>query len=145
MNKQQNSWTVEVQANQDDYYIELPDDLLKQVGWDVDDVIVWEAQDNGSYVLSKKEEEKIYIVETITITKHAYAVKGKCAEHALDSVVMGDVEEFGQKYIDENVVSTHELKNQEEYFKWFDNYNHSENLPGYPESFKVEQIHVIQY
>lgn len=137
-----NRWVVEVQADDDEYFIELPDDLLKQVGWKTDDTLLWEATDDGAYILKKKEEDKIFLVETITITKHLYAIKAKSAEHAMDSVVMCEAPEFGQQYIDENIISSRLLKNEAEYLTIFDECNKNNQ---YSDEFKTEQIHIVKY
>ena len=38
----------------EELYIEIPFDALNQMGWSEGDIIVWEEQDNGSFVLTKK-------------------------------------------------------------------------------------------
>jgi hypothetical protein len=50
-----NSWTVTVMQDgkEEDLYIEIPPDLLNQMGWDFGDTLIWE--DNaGSVKLTKK-------------------------------------------------------------------------------------------
>ena len=52
-----NRWIIEVKGkggNNEELYIELPFDALNQMGWSEGDIIVWEEQDNGSFVLTKK-------------------------------------------------------------------------------------------
>lgn len=138
-----NRWVLEVQGDRDELFIELPDEVLDQVGWQIGDALVWDPQPDGSYTLRKKvEEEKIFVIETITVTKHVYAVKAKSEEHALDSVAMGDVIEFGQKYIDENIISCLEMKDEQEYFNVFDKYNSGVN---YQECDKLNMVYKIDY
>jgi hypothetical protein len=52
-----NRWIIEVKGkggNNEELYIELPVDALNQMGWAEGNIIVWEEQDNGSFVLTKK-------------------------------------------------------------------------------------------
>ena len=53
----ENRWIIEVKGkggSDEELYIELPPNALNQMGWDPGDIIVWEEQDNGSFVLTKK-------------------------------------------------------------------------------------------
>ena len=47
MNKQ---WTVAVEydVSFDYHFIPLPDDLVKELGWDVNDVLIWVDNGDGS-------------------------------------------------------------------------------------------------
>lgn len=53
-----NSWrcTVEVQYDSaaNDYYIQLTDEMLAQVGWQIGDVLEWIDNQDGSWTLTKK-------------------------------------------------------------------------------------------
>jgi hypothetical protein len=51
-----NRWVIEVKGdkNSDELYLELPPNVLNQMGWDPGDIIVWTEQDNGSFLLTKK-------------------------------------------------------------------------------------------
>lgn len=50
------SMTLEVKkdSESDELYLELPQELLDQLGWQIDDVLVWEKIDSQSWSLSKK-------------------------------------------------------------------------------------------
>ena len=39
-------------------YIELPDGLMKEMGWDIDTELVWAVYDDGKIGLRKKENEE---------------------------------------------------------------------------------------
>ena len=58
--KMTNKWTVEVKAVDDsvdsDLYIELPDGLMGQMGWDENSTLEWVMKENGSIVLKLAEE-----------------------------------------------------------------------------------------
>jgi len=41
-----------------DLILPLTSDILNQVGWDEGDTLIWEELPNGSFSLSKKEEDK---------------------------------------------------------------------------------------
>ena len=52
-------WVLPVQESHidgvDDYFINLPDDLLEQAGWKEGDTLEWIDRDDGSIVLQKVE------------------------------------------------------------------------------------------
>jgi len=52
-------WVLPVQQSYidgvDDYFINLPDDLLEQAGWKEGDTLEWIDKDDGSIVLQKVE------------------------------------------------------------------------------------------
>lgn len=50
--------TLEVKQNDHgELYIEFPDELLNQVGWDDGDTLLWEELSNGSFLIKKEENE----------------------------------------------------------------------------------------
>lgn len=53
-----NSWVLQVQENgkTKELYIEFPQDALNQVGWDEGDTLLWEELPNGSWSITKKDE-----------------------------------------------------------------------------------------
>ena len=42
----------------DDGILNLPDDLLEEMGWKEGDLLVWEDQGDGSFSLRKNTEDK---------------------------------------------------------------------------------------
>lgn len=47
---------LEVQQDDDgELFIEFPDDLMDQMGWSAGDVLTWTQQDNGNWLITKKE------------------------------------------------------------------------------------------
>jgi len=47
---------LEVQQDDDgNLFIEFPDDLMNQMGWEAGDVLTWTQQDNGNWLITKKE------------------------------------------------------------------------------------------
>lgn len=54
-----NTWTVTVQEDgkTKELYLEFPPDALDQVGWDEGDTLLWEELPNGSWSLSKKQDD----------------------------------------------------------------------------------------
>ena len=120
--------TVEVQYSEElqDYYIELPDDVLKHAGFEVGDTLVWNDNGDGSYTLSKGEkmETELVLVECISQFRQRYVVtvpKGK-AEWALDTVTMEEAFEFSQKHLGETIVS-HRVISKEDALKLCDEDN----------------------
>lgn len=51
-----NRWIIEVKKDRDsdELYLTLPPNELNQMGWDLGDIIVWEEQEDGSFLLTKK-------------------------------------------------------------------------------------------
>jgi uncharacterized membrane protein (UPF0127 family) len=57
MTEPKTTWTVEVlkDGKTEELVIELPVDLLNQVGWDVGDTLIWKELTNGNWSIKKKE------------------------------------------------------------------------------------------
>ena len=92
-----------------------------------------------------KEQTKLYLVETISMFRMRYVVEAKESGHADDEVVcnMGDLKEFSQKHIDENIVTTREIS-KEEYMRLFDEDN--DYLSSWSDEEKQQRfINVIDY
>ena len=136
---------VEYDASTDDYYIALDEKITKELGWNVGDALVWKDNKDGSYSVTKKENTsdlKIFMVETVSIFRHRYAVKAKSLEHAYDTIVLEEAKEFSQKHIDENIVSGREIS-EEEFVKIHDEDN--EYLSSWDKSKKLSSIHIVDY
>lgn len=105
-------WVLDVKYDQktDDTYIELPDALMKEAGWNLGDDIEWIDNKDGSWTMKKieKTEEKEWVlVECISQFRERYMVevpKGK-AEWALDTVTLNEAKEFSQEHLGEVIVS----------------------------------------
>lgn len=94
------------EAPDGELYIELPEEVLKQSGFEIGDTLLWTDKGNGSFELSKKETEWV-MVECISTFRERYVVevpKGK-AEYALDTVTMNEAKEFSQEHLGETIVS----------------------------------------
>jgi hypothetical protein len=70
----------------------------------------------------KTMNNKLFLVETISMHRMRYVVKTKNPVYAEDTVVMNEAKEFSQKHIDENIISTREITH-EEYLRLFDQDN----------------------
>lgn len=55
MNTQGNDVIVKEDSN-GDLYIEIPSDLMNQVGWDFGDNIIWEELPDGNWSLRKEDD-----------------------------------------------------------------------------------------
>jgi hypothetical protein len=55
-----NRWVVTLEEDPatKDLILPFTPDMLAQVGWDFGDTIIWEDNQNGSYTLSKKENNE---------------------------------------------------------------------------------------
>jgi hypothetical protein len=118
------SYILDVKEAPDgDLYIELPDEVLKQSGFEIGDTLLWKDMGNNSFQLSKKETEWV-MVECVSTFRERYMVevpKGH-AEYALDTVTMNEAKEFSQEYLGETIVS-HRVVTKEEAFKMCDHDN----------------------
>lgn len=56
MNKDLPSMSLEVKQdpNSDDLYLELPQDLLDKLGWQINDVLIWEKVNDNAWSVRKK-------------------------------------------------------------------------------------------
>ena len=105
------SVTLEQGVDEDDLILPLPDGLMEELGWKIDDTLKFDMNDDGSIVMSKVEpvfETEYVMVETIQTFRHRYVVevpkKGK-TEWALDTVACDEAIEFSQKHLGEQIVS----------------------------------------
>jgi len=91
-------------------------------------------------------DEKIYVVETISLFRHTYYVKAKESGHAMDEVVcrIHDSEfiEGSQYHISEDIANVIEVT-EEEYLKLFDKEN--DYLKNWTDEQKLARINVIDY
>jgi hypothetical protein len=51
--------TVKYNEATDEHYLEFPDELMEQVGWNVGDTLKWTSHEDGSWSIAKKEDEGI--------------------------------------------------------------------------------------
>ena len=48
------TWTVEVELDEhDEPALTLPEDMIKQIGWKIGDIIRWSRQDDGNWILEQ--------------------------------------------------------------------------------------------
>lgn len=54
---EQTRWTVTVEQDPEtgELMLPFPPDMLAQVGWDIGDVVKWNQDDHGNFVLTKKD------------------------------------------------------------------------------------------
>ena len=134
---------VEQDPETGEYILNFNEEILRETGWREGDTLVWKDLGNGEWSITKKEtEENLYLVETVSIFRHRYAVRARSLEHAYDSVTMGEVNELSQQHIDENIVSGRKIT-EEEYLAIFDQDN--DYLQSWTEEQKLQSIHQIKY
>lgn len=88
---------------------------------------------------------KKYLVETVSIFRIRYVVEAKDENHACDEVVCndGNLKEFSQKHIDENILSVWEIDDDKEYFELFNDDN--EYLSSWSDEQKLQFVNKIKY
>lgn len=89
-------------------------------------------------------QKKLYLVETVSMFRMRYVIEAKEAEHAEDEVVcnLGDLREFSQQHIDENIFTTREIS-KDEYMRLFAEDN--DYLSSWHDEQKKQFINVIDY
>jgi len=86
-----------------------------------------------------------YLVESISMFRMRYVIEAETAEHAMDEVTMnddGNLREFSQKHIDENITSVREI-DREEYLRLFNEDN--DYLQDWDDDHKLSFVNVIDY
>lgn len=141
------SWTLPVKENENgSWYIELNDEILEGSGFQIGDELKWTDLKDGSFSLTKDvevaDEMDIYIVETVSTFAMKYAIRAKSAEHAMDTVVMEEIDDTWQKHIGENIVRARKVTKQD-YLQEFDQDNNY--LRDWSEDQKLNMITVIDY
>ncbi|NBP01732.1 MAG: hypothetical protein EBU90_16660 [Proteobacteria bacterium] len=88
---------------------------------------------------------KKYLVETVSIFRIRYVVEAEEESHACDEVVCsnGNLKEFSQKHIDENIVTVWELDDDKEYLEIFDDDN--DYLKTWTDEQKFGLVNKIDY
>jgi hypothetical protein len=103
-----------------DQILPLPDDICKQLNIGVGTELDFIPQPDGSIIMKRKNELKVFAVETVSTFRHVYFVKAESAEHAMDEVVCndGDVRNESQGYLNyfqshlgEHIVRASEVDN----------------------------------
>lgn len=106
--------TIEEDSETGDLMLPIPEDMLKELGWNIGDTLDWQDNENGSFTLSKKKETQWVLVECVSTFRERYMVEvpvgidkyGKDkSEWALDTVTMEEAKEFSQEYLGEQIVS----------------------------------------
>jgi hypothetical protein len=139
------SWTLPVKQNDDgEFYIELNDEILKDSGFEIGDALKWTDLKDGSFSLTKQEDEDIYIVSAVSIFSLKFAVRAKSAEHAMDTVVCDDgtLTELSQKHITVDVVDAVKVT-EEQFLETFNRDN--DYLRSWPDTQKLSMVNKIDY
>ena len=91
----------------------------------------------------------LYVVETIQTFRLKYVVECRAAEHAADTVVMNEVDEFSQMFLGEQIINSKEISRKD--FKRMNSAleNYGDGSPHQPESgspwMGEQMIHVVEY
>jgi bifunctional DNA-binding transcriptional regulator/antitoxin component of YhaV-PrlF toxin-antitoxin module len=130
-----NTYTLEVKQSDDgELYLDLPDEVLTELGWKIGDTLLWEDNKDGSFSLKKKETQWV-LVETVSTFRHRYAVEVPTGEieWASDTVVCNEAKELSQKHLDETIVSSR-------YISYEDALKIAREDNSYIRSFTEEQV-----
>jgi bifunctional DNA-binding transcriptional regulator/antitoxin component of YhaV-PrlF toxin-antitoxin module len=109
--------TVIVQEDPDTKELVLPlsDEMLAELGWQIGDTLEWIDRKDGAWMIKKKVETELVLVECISTFRQRYMVevpKGK-SEWALDTVTLNEAQEFSQQHLGEQIVSHRVLSKEE--------------------------------
>jgi len=83
-----------------------------------------------------------YLVETVSMFRIRYVVECENAEHAKDTVIMNEVDEFGQLHIDENIIGCREVSDDDVANLFFEDHPYLEEWG--PEK-AMEYVHKVDY
>ena len=130
-------WIVTLEEDSETGELILPftNEMLESVGWKEGDTLKWNDNGNGSWSLSKVENDKVWVmVETVQMFRHRYMVEAPAdhPEYALDTVTMEEAKEFSQLHLGETI-SSHRVVSEEEALTICDADN------DYTKSWTVEQ------
>ena len=59
------TYTLEVKENEGEFFIELNDEILNQVGWVIGDVLTWTDNKDGSFTITKAGEKEMSPFEQV--------------------------------------------------------------------------------
>lgn len=108
------SKTVYVQYDEvtGDYVLPLPEDMCADLGWTTGDTLVWNLNDDGTIMLTKKEpmkQSKFYLVETISQFRERYVIEADSEAEARDKIGDDRLKEFSQQHLGETIFASREI------------------------------------
>lgn len=113
-------FTLEVKHNEDtnEYYIELPEEALEKSGFKFGDRLKWTDNGDGSWSLTKMEDDlKYYVVDVLSSFRNRFVVKARSLDHAFDEVTCRsddpEFAEFSQKHIGCEIIDGIEVSEEE--------------------------------
>ncbi|NCP98088.1 hypothetical protein GW796_07185 [archaeon] len=86
-----------------------------------------------------KKEDRLFIVEVVSVSKKRYAIRGETIIHAYDTIVCQEATPFETTHIDDSIFNGKEINEQEFLEKEFD------ILDPLTNEEKVKLIHNINY
>lgn len=118
--------TLQEDPETGDLILPFPEGMLEEMGWNIGDMLDWKVNDNGTFTLTKKEEQDTewVLVECVSTFRDRYMVevpKGK-SEWAMDTVTMNEAKTFSSEHLGEQIVS-HRVVTKEEAFELCDKDN----------------------
>jgi bifunctional DNA-binding transcriptional regulator/antitoxin component of YhaV-PrlF toxin-antitoxin module len=97
-------------------FLEIPGEILKSKGWKEGDTLDCSVTEGGAISLVKQEQKtELILVETVSKFRIRYLVEvpiGK-KEWAEDTVVLSEVEQLGQTYLGEDIISSRVISKAE--------------------------------
>lgn len=147
MNDKKYQLDVTTDPETGDQMLNFTEEFLQEQDWRTGDTIKF-VQEGDTWIMKNltKEERSampLFIVETVSIFRHRYAIRAKSVEHAQDTVVMKDVpDEMSQLHLDELITSARQVTEQE-YLTVFDQDN--DYLKNWNVDQKKRLIYTIDY
>jgi len=130
--------TVKLEKDENgDLICPIPDDMWKELGWEIGDTVNWEPKGDGSFMLTKKESNEWVLVECVSTFRTRYMVEVPAGKKlwALDTVTLEEAKEFSSEHIGEQIVS-HRVVTEVEALKLFDEDN--DYMSKWPKEKKME-------
>jgi hypothetical protein len=146
MNKTYTGTVTTDPMDPEEHLLNFSEEFFQDQDWKIGDKIEWKLDKDGVSMLNiskqKREQQPIFLVETLSIFRITYAVRAKSAEHAMDTVTMEEAEEMSQVHLDEIINSTRRVT-EEEYLKVFNEQNNY--LKGWDIDQKLKYITSVNY
>ena len=85
---------------------------------------------------------KLYLVDAVSFFRNSYVIRCENEEHASDTVVMEEAEEFSQEWLGETISRVREIT-EDDYLVLFDKDN--DYLKNWNNEQKKQFIHTVDY
>lgn len=98
-----------IEGQNGDVILPIPESICKEMNIGQGSELSFEPQENGSIIMKRKNELKVFAVEVLSSFRLVYFVKAESAEHAMDEVTCdGNELNYFQQSLDTTVINGYE-------------------------------------